>query len=58
MCDFKNCPLCKARDDFLNQLTLDLMQDMLPLTLTEVPEFVPLTQEDFVWDIENEDLTF
>ena len=71
-CVFKNCPLCKQVDDFINQLNLGLMNDMLPLTqepvtegplVTEVTEFVPLTQEldldlDFVWDIDNENLNF
>jgi hypothetical protein len=39
-CVFKNCPLCKARDDFINQLNIELMNDMLPLIegpLTEGP---------------------
>ncbi len=57
-CVFKNCPLCKACDDFINQLNLGLMNDMLPLTepvtegpvtegpmVTESLDFVPLTQE-------------
>jgi hypothetical protein len=48
-------------DDVINQLILDLMNDMLPLTeglaegLAEGPEEL---FTDFVWDIENEDLTF
>ena len=60
-CVFKNCPLCRKRDDFINQLNIDLMNDMLPLTqepmvtegpmvtqepmVTESLDFVPLTQE-------------
>ena len=68
-CVFKNCPLCKARDDFINQLNIDLMNDMLPITegpvtegpVTESMDFVPLTQEldvdlDFVWDVDNEEI--
>jgi hypothetical protein len=46
-------------DDVINQLILDLMNDMLPLTEglaeAEGPEEL---FTDFVWDIENEDLTF
>ena len=72
-CVFKNCPLCKARDDFINQLNIDLMNDMLPLTegpmvtqepvtegpVTESLDFVPLTQElDFDWDVDNEEINF
>ena len=71
-CVFKNCPLCKARDDFINHLNLELMNDMLPLTqepvtegpmVTESLDFVPLTQEldvdlDFVWDVDNEEINF
>lgn len=50
-------------DDVINQLILDLMNDMLPLTegLAEGPGTEGLAEElftDFVWDIENEDLTF
>jgi hypothetical protein len=50
-----------SQPDVINQLILDLMNDMLPLTeglaegLTEGPEEL---FTDFVWDIENEDLTF
>ena len=63
-CVFKNCPLC---NDFINQLNLGLMNDMLPLTegpmVTESLDFVPLTQEldvdlDFVWDVDNEEINF
>ena len=50
-----------SQPDVINQLILDLMNDMLPLTeglaegLAEGPEEL---FTDFVWDIENEDLTF
>ena len=60
-CAFKNCPLCKARDDFINQLNVELMQDLLvqePLPLEPLPLEVLtlLTQDDldFDWDIDNE----
>lgn len=62
-CVFKNCPLCKERDDFINQLNIELMQDMLTLTQEQEPvsEDFPLTQDldlDFMWDIENENINF
>ena len=57
-CAFKNCPLCKARDDFINQLNVDLMQDLLPLEPLPLPLEVLtlLTQDDldFDWDLDNE----
>ena len=63
-CAFKNCPMCKARDDFINQLNVELMQDVLPLTegplpleaLTLLTEGPMVTQEDldFDWDLDNE----
>ena len=55
-CDFKNCPICKASDDFINQLNLELMQDNLPLTSapleTLLQVFEPLTQDDLDFDLE------
>lgn len=57
-CDFKNCPLCKASDDFINQLNLELMQDNLPLTpvpletLLQSIEPILLTQDDLDFDLE------
>jgi hypothetical protein len=53
-CAFKNCPLCKAHDDFINQLNVELMQD-LPLTEGPVTESLTLlTQDDldFDWDLD------
>ena len=55
-CAFKNCPLCKARDDFINQLNVDLMQDLLPLEPLPLEVLTLLTQDDldFDWDLDNE----
>ena len=59
----KSC-IKMSQPDVINQLILDLMNDMLPLTegLAEGPGTEgPGPEElftDFVWDIENEDLTF
>ena len=57
-CDFKNCPLCKVNDDFINQLNLELMQDNLPLTAapleTLLQVFEPLTQDDLDFDLDLE----
>ena len=61
----KSC-IKMSQPDVINQLILDLMNDMLPLTeglaegLTEGPgtEGPEELFTDFVWDIENEDLTF
>ena len=52
----KSC-IKMSQPDVINQLIIDLMNDMLPLTegLAEGPEEL---FTDFVWDIENEDLTF
>jgi hypothetical protein len=51
-----------SQPDVINQLILDLMNDMLPLSegLAEGPgtEGTEELFTDFVWDIENEDLTF
>jgi hypothetical protein len=53
-CAFKNCPLCKARDDFINQLNVDLMQDVLPLSEGPLePEVLTLlTQDDLDCDLD------
>ena len=54
-CDFKNCPICKANDDFINQLNLELMQDNLPLTpALETLLQVILTQDDLDFDLDLE----
>jgi len=57
----KSC-IKMSQPDVINQLILDLMNDMLPLTegLAEGPgtEGTEELFTDFVWDIENEDLTF
>ena len=60
----KSCIKMSQPDDVINQLILDLMNDMLPLTeglaegLAEGPEGPEELFTDFVWDIDNEDLTF
>jgi len=56
-CAFKNCPMCKARDDFINQLNVELMQDLLegPITegpVTEGPELLTQDDLDFDWDLD------
>jgi hypothetical protein len=53
-CDFKNCPMCKASDDFINQLNLELMQDNLPLTPVPLETLlqVILTQDDLDFDLD------
>jgi hypothetical protein len=55
-CAFKNCPMCKARDDFINQLNTDLMEDLLVPEGTEpvTESLTLLTQDDldFDWDID------
>jgi len=53
-CDFKNCPICKASDDFINQLNLELMQDNLPLTPVPLETLlqVILTQDDLDFDLD------
>jgi|688.fasta_scaffold691985_1 hypothetical protein len=53
-CDFKNCPICKASDDFINQLNLELMQDNLPLTPAPLETLlqVILTQDDLDFDLD------
>jgi hypothetical protein len=55
-CDFKNCPICKASDDFINQLNLELMQDNLPLTPVPLETLlqVILTQDDLDFDLDLE----
>ena len=55
-CAFKNCPMCKARDDFINQLNVELMQDLLPLEPLPLEPLTLLTQDDldFDWDLDNE----
>jgi hypothetical protein len=55
-CDFKNCPICKASDDFINQLNLELMQDNLPLTPAPLETLlqVILTQDDLDFDLDLE----
>ena len=55
-CDFKNCPLCKVNDDFINQLNIELMQDNLPLTQAPLETLLQiiLTQDDLDFDLDLE----
>ena len=55
-CDFKNCPLCKVSDDFINQLNIELMQDNLPLTQAPLETLLQiiLTQDDLDFDLDLE----
>jgi hypothetical protein len=54
----KSCIKMSQPDDVINQLILDLMNDMLPLTEGLAEGLAEELFTDFVWDIENEDLTF